>query len=109
MQEPTKNAISRMTHPSSAVTASPSSSAAIPGLSNLQGLIRPHREQPHATRFSSGEGKKAAGSVENRRNNPIPTTSVSIFFFGENEIRFKKYRFGNGIEICGYTETNKYG
>jgi hypothetical protein len=43
----------------------------------------------------------------NRRKNPI-STSVSIFFSG-NGIGFGKCGFGNGIKICGCTETNKYG
>jgi hypothetical protein len=43
----------------------------------------------------------------NGRKNPI-STSVSIFFDG-NGIGFGKYRFENGIGICGHTETNKYG
>jgi hypothetical protein len=46
-------------------------------------------------------------SDENGRKNPI-STSVSIFF-GENRIGFRKCGFGNGIDICGCTETNKYG
>jgi hypothetical protein len=32
-----------------------------------------------------------------------------LYFFGENGIGFGKCEFGNGIRICGYTETNKYG
>jgi hypothetical protein len=32
-----------------------------------------------------------------------------LYFFGGNGIGFGKYGFGNGIEICGHTETNKYG
>jgi hypothetical protein len=43
----------------------------------------------------------------NGRKNPI-STSVSIFF-GRNGIGFGKCGFGNGIGICGCTETNKYG
>jgi hypothetical protein len=43
----------------------------------------------------------------NGRKNPI-STSVFIFF-GGNGIGFGKYGFGNGIGICGHTETNKYG
>jgi hypothetical protein len=43
----------------------------------------------------------------NGRKNPI-SISVSIFF-GGNGIGFGKYGFENGIEICGHTETNKYG
>jgi hypothetical protein len=44
----------------------------------------------------------------NGQKNPI-STSVSIFFFGENGIGFGKYGFRNGIGIYGHTETNKYG
>jgi hypothetical protein len=47
------------------------------------------------------------GSNENGRKNHI-STFVSIFF-GGNGIGFGKYGFGNGIGICGCTETNKYG
>jgi hypothetical protein len=45
---------------------------------------------------------------ENGWKNPI-SISVSIFFFGGNGIGFEKCGFENGIGICGYTETNKYG
>jgi hypothetical protein len=43
----------------------------------------------------------------NGQKTPI-STSVSIFF-GENGIGFRKCVFGNGIGICGCTETNKCG
>jgi hypothetical protein len=42
----------------------------------------------------------------NGRKNHI-STSVSIFV-GGNGIGFGKYGFGNGIKICGCTETNQY-
>jgi hypothetical protein len=32
-----------------------------------------------------------------------------LYFFGGNEIGFRKCGFENGIGICGCTETNKYG
>jgi hypothetical protein len=44
----------------------------------------------------------------NGRINHI-STSVSIFFFGENRIGFEKCGFVNIIGIYGCTETNKYG
>ena len=43
----------------------------------------------------------------NGRKNLI-STSVSIFF-GENEIGFGKYGYGNGIVLRGSTEMNQYG
>jgi hypothetical protein len=46
-------------------------------------------------------------SDENGRKNHI--SSFVFIFFSGNGTGFGKYGFENGIGICGYTETNKYG